>query len=97
MEYKADPDYNVRRWHLDCEDKHRRTPRRACLKSRAVYANMSDLESVWLAEPVPEVSAVKPAVGLRHPGSLFSMVMYEDAGTGTFCCFPLALFLSPRH
>lgn len=55
-----------------------------------VYANMSDLECVWLWEPVPEVSAVELPVGLRHPTSLFSMVMYGDAGAGTF--FPL----SPR-
>ena len=67
------------------------------MESGAVYANMSDLECVWVREPAPEVSAVELPVGLKRPTSLFSMIMYGDAGTGTFSLFPLASSLSPPY
>lgn len=67
------------------------------MKSGPVYANMSDLECVWLVGAVPEVSAVEQPLGLRHPTSLFSMVMDGDADTGTFSPSPFAPSLSPPH
>lgn len=73
----------------DCKDKQMDTAT-GLFESWKVYANMSELEYVWLGQHVPEVSTVELPVGLRHPNSLFSMVMYGDASAGTFFpSFPL--------